>query len=187
MYTPKRLSRKKPDRHTPVFLSGEQTPEEMLEVVKAFHFGLLDRREKIIIELERKYRAEGNPLAAWDAYVLCREWGKTIPEWVLQYLDRSAKRLMSAIPGKVSGKKPPDHVLESFGMKTRGKGNSFSRHLESIMRHVVVRMVLEKINENPKRMKAYIFSEVAEELEKKKRFMSNVTVEKWYNELKGKL
>jgi hypothetical protein len=159
------------------------TPEDW----KVFFDGLIGHRKRIIAELERKYRVERNPLAAWDAFIFCREWRVTTPEWVLQYLYGSAKRLMSAVPGKETDRAVEDHIVKALGMKTRGKGSAFSRYLDTLVRHRVVRMVLAKIKEDPNRMKADIFSEVAEELEDKKLYISNVTVENWYNDLKGKL
>jgi hypothetical protein len=39
----------------------------------------------------RHYVETGNPVFAWLAYRECREEGLSIPEWVLEYLDRPAR------------------------------------------------------------------------------------------------
>ena len=36
-----------------------------------------------------------NPYFAWEAYSLCREFGAPVPDWVLVYLDRAARALLS--------------------------------------------------------------------------------------------
>lgn len=51
-----------------------------------------------------RYAREGNPLHAWRAYEESREEGRPVPDLVLQYLDRVARRLfaVSTIHGQVS-------------------------------------------------------------------------------------
>ena len=39
---------------------------------------------------EAAYKESQNPLHAWRAYLYCRRFDLTIPQWVLQYLDRAA-------------------------------------------------------------------------------------------------
>lgn len=38
----------------------------------------------------------GNPLAAWDAFMVAREYNEPIPDWVLEYLEMVGKRLLKA-------------------------------------------------------------------------------------------
>ena len=45
--------------------------------------------------LEVQEATTGNPFFAWEAYRLCREFGATVPDWVLGYLDRAARALLS--------------------------------------------------------------------------------------------
>ena len=42
------------------------------------------------------YEETGNPLAAWDAFLFARENNLPLPEWVLKYLDGTARRLLRA-------------------------------------------------------------------------------------------
>ena len=44
-------------------------------------------------EYERLYRRTGNPLYAWESWRIARHNGLAIPEWVGEYLDRSAESI----------------------------------------------------------------------------------------------
>ena len=47
--------------------------------------------------LHNIYKDKGNALAAWDAYKIARDLKmKPIPEWVLEYLDETAFRLLKS-------------------------------------------------------------------------------------------
>ena len=45
--------------------------------------------------LEFNFADADNPYFAWEAYSLCREFGATVPDWALNYLDRAARALLS--------------------------------------------------------------------------------------------
>ncbi|ADH86823.1 hypothetical protein [Desulfurivibrio alkaliphilus] len=45
--------------------------------------------------LRADYEKTRNPLIAWHAYHHARALRKPVPEWVLEYLDKSAKRLLN--------------------------------------------------------------------------------------------
>jgi hypothetical protein len=47
-----------------------------------------------LLDARRKYEMTGNPLYAWETFASCRSAGEDIPEWVLEYLDRAAGKLL---------------------------------------------------------------------------------------------
>ena len=80
--------------------------------------------------LKRQYRTTQNPLYVWAAYRACRAAKATIPEWVLEYLDRSAEHLLELEQEFKTGRNPKETVsaiADAFEMKTRGAGTVFSR------------------------------------------------------------
>ncbi|MEX2222776.1 MAG: hypothetical protein WEG40_13345 [Candidatus Rokuibacteriota bacterium] len=80
-----------------------------------------------IAECQRLYEEQGDPLRAWQAYVIARALGIEIPGWVTAYLDRVAKQLAElsnsepkAIAGALAG------ALE---IQRPGAGTVFSRRM----------------------------------------------------------
>jgi hypothetical protein len=133
--------------------------------------------------IEESYKKEKNPLLAWEAYLYARKQKKEIPDWVFAYLDASAQRLFENIPSRNAS----THIASAFGMYSQGKGNIFSRFIGYKERCKVVLTVMKKIQENRNMSVSQICGEVATELNKKGKLVSNVTVEKWYKNLKNTL
>jgi hypothetical protein len=133
--------------------------------------------------IEESYRKDKNPLLAWEAYLYARENKKPIPGWVLEYLDASAQRLFEKIPRKNAS----NHIASAFGMYSQGKGNVFRRFFGFKERCKVVLSIMQKIQEDKKMNLSQICGDIASELEKTGRLVSNVTVEKWYKELRNTL
>ncbi len=158
---------------------NEQDPD-LRRTIAAF-----DRRFRIIYEMERRFLAEGTALAAWDAYLTCRQWNLPIPEWVLRYLDGAATLLVARVPGK----KTAEHVAEAFGLHSAsGRGNVFTQYLTLLERQRVVREVLAMKRANPTETDVQIFMDVAENWTTKKgKEISCETVRNWYYDLKDKL
>jgi hypothetical protein len=79
---------------------------------------------------EREYKTTGEALHAWRAYLYCRRFDLTIPQWVLQYLDRPALKFYK---WSQPHSDPPDKVgpavaeaLELKGPGRSGRGNVFA-------------------------------------------------------------
>ena len=60
------------------------------------------KRESFLEVFREDFEKTGNPLAAWDAYLLAREDGKPVPEWVLEYFDMVGKRLLKTSKHKAT-------------------------------------------------------------------------------------
>ena len=85
-------------------------PEEKLRVVIRSMGGVVGRRKVWLEYLCAEYEKTNNPLYAWDARSLAREWGLPVPAWVEEYLDRAGKTLLHA-------EKKADDVSGAFGFK----------------------------------------------------------------------
>ena len=155
----------------------ELTPEEFLSRLKEIGRGK-GKVVHLIEHLEEEFREEGNPLAAWEALLISRKAEIPIPEWVNVYFEGSARRLFEKPP---KGNNPaPAHILASLGMSTYGKGNIFSRYFAVHDREEVVKAVLRKVKEDPRKDLEQHYSAVAEEMKEKGKNISNVTIAKWF-------
>jgi hypothetical protein len=109
-----------------------------------------DKRWAILFERERKFRHYKNPVAAWDAYAFARRENLPIPPFVYDYLDASAKRLLT-MPEEKTG----DHLVKVFGFGGRAQGTVFTRHQSTVKGHRFAHMVLhERKKDDEKRWKA---------------------------------
>lgn len=153
----------------------ELSPEEFTRRLKA-----VGRGDYYFDWLKAAFEEEDNPLFAWAAFHTAREKKLPIPEWVLRYLDGTAKRLFN----KPKKKEVPVHVSHALRIRTYGKGSSFSRFFDVLNRLRVVEAVMARIKGNPKNPPTLqrACCDVAEEMEKQGEKISNVTIEKWFRQ-----
>jgi hypothetical protein len=84
--------------------------EEKLKDVFRGASEFVERRKAWLRYLDSEFQKTKNPLCAWDARSLAREWGLPTPEWVESYLDRAGAKLLHAenkadvIPGALGFK-----------------------------------------------------------------------------------
>jgi hypothetical protein len=138
---------------------------------------------KRMMRFKKEYELTGNPLIIWEALLLCLENDYRLPSWINAYLKESALNLLSLDPSpRMAGK-----IAPALGFYTN-KGTVFSQLREARLRFKAVEMVIEaKLCNLSKRLED-IFSEVAENLPKRKgKFISNQTIERWYDALKNDL
>lgn len=132
-----------------------------------------------ILEAHRKrFEHGGNPLSAWDAFLLARRMKEPIPEWVLAYFEKAGEALCKLPKGKTSS-----HVMTALGIQTRGKGNAFSRYLDEITRWRVVRRCVQLHEEKPGWAYEQIYMDVANEFYDKGVDLQIRTIEEWFREL----
>lgn len=116
--------------------------------------------------LEEEFKEEKNPLSAWQALLVAREHRKPVPEWVLQYLAKSAEWLFTFRKGRPPGKgETAGHVLAALGMDSVGKGNVFTRFYDSRDRETVVKAVFREIKKDPTEDWTEIYTRVADQVE----------------------
>jgi hypothetical protein len=135
-------------------------------------------KNRILCSMQVRFEHGGNPLAAWDAFLRARWMKEPIPEWVLAYFEKTAEALCKIPKGK-----PPEHVMRSLGLQTRGKGNAFSRYLDEITRWRVVRRCIQLHEEVPNCPYEKIFMDVVEEFYDKGIDLQIRTVEEWFGKL----
>jgi hypothetical protein len=139
---------------------------------------------KKMVLFKKEYGLTGNPLIAWEALLLCLENDYRLPSWVNSYLKESAINLLSLDHApRMAGK-----IASALGVYTGGRGTVFSQLQATRLKFRAVEMVIELKLSNPLKRLEDIFSDVAEKLPKRKgKFISNQTVEKWFDELKDTL
>ncbi len=82
------------------------------------------RHRNHLARLQFQWQGSRNPLFIWHAYRWCRAWKLPLPDWVLAYLDRVARRLFEF------ERKPPtrtsDACADALGMDKGGRGTFFA-------------------------------------------------------------
>jgi len=152
----------------------ELPPKEFLRKIRD-----VGRTGGFLAKFEEGYHRERNPLYAWEAYFLARKYKLGIPEWVLEYLDRTAFRLFEKPPKKDASR----YIAKALNLHTRGKGNIYSRYFDLQDRLRAVEAVIRKIKKSPQEDLEQIYCEVAEEeTDCSGKPISNVTVGKWFQE-----
>ncbi len=72
------------------------------------------------------FRRDGNPLDAWDAILLARARGDTLPQWVMDYLATCAAGIHDLRVESRAGKATkPAMIARALGMVSRGPGTVF--------------------------------------------------------------
>ena len=89
------------------------------------------------------YLRTGNPIHLWSVYLLARQGGVPIPDWVLEYLDKAA-RVLTAPNGPTS----PTAVADALGLATKG-GPSKTRQAEMDQRDLAIVEHIEVLKDLP--------------------------------------
>ena len=74
---------------------------------------------------EHRYKKSKNPLYAWLAFQQAHELDLVVPEWVLDYLLKTADDLLKISGGL--GNATQSAIAEALGLKTAGAGSQFKR------------------------------------------------------------
>jgi hypothetical protein len=128
------------------------------------------------------YQKQKNPYAPWLAYKLSRELGEDVPEWVLSYLDNSAKRINNLD----SSKNKKNDLLKALKFNKPKGERSFATELKQVMKYLPSTIdcyMLAKIGDRKKpelKRIVDIFSTVAGELS-----LEEETLHKYYYRYKS--
>ena len=112
------------------------------------------------------YKKQKNPYAPWLAYKLSRELGEDVPEWVLSYLDSSAKRINNLD----SSKNEKNDLFKALKFKKTKGARSFATELKQVLKYLPATIdcyMLAKIGDRKKpelKRMADIFSTVSDAL-----------------------
>lgn len=136
--------------------------------------GLAIVRDSFLNELEQEYNRTENALFVWEAHRLARRWKKPIPEWVLQYMDGTARGLLNPNNSE-------SDISAILDLDQRGKHTKFSQFYDSLLRKAAACKVANLIEEGKSHdpfadARDYIWKEFGKEYEIS-------TIAQWYKNL----
>ncbi len=128
------------------YLLPPEVPESgPVEVrLKAYFRGLdiiQQQKKRSLDGFKLDYEETGNPLAVWDAYQFVRENSLPLPEWILKYLDGTAKRLM-----RTDNK--ANKLDWCFGFDSSGGSGPWKQYKSYRERIIAISYVIDQINKN---------------------------------------
>jgi hypothetical protein len=98
-------------------------------------FFVIDIKRSIIREYASRFGRTGYVMYAWKAFLEARSIGDPPPEWVLQYLEKSASVFWDSWELSYQGHRPEVAFLEAFGIrpprsekKKSGRGTIWTRY-----------------------------------------------------------
>ncbi|MBB5348267.1 hypothetical protein JWG42_05155 [Desulfoprunum benzoelyticum] len=141
-----------------------------------------DRHRALIDDAEVEYRKDGNPMHAWDIFMLCRRDKWPIPEWVMRYLDQTADRLTATDAG-------PDELGECLGFKAkktpcRGGRQGMSQYRLAVIRREAIAHIVNWLREHPLETIEEACQYAYDKINSRWGFVSKdpiLTLKKWYN------
>jgi len=92
------MPKKRQPQELPIHLQYAEKPsadDDQIEFIVRKQKAWNERHRSLIDAAEAQFKEDGNPLHAWDIFLLCRRDKWPIPEWVFQYLEESAYRMMN--------------------------------------------------------------------------------------------
>jgi len=92
----------------------------MADEVKELDDLITRHHKKILADHRRKYDRGVDPFAAWNALLLCHDWGRKIPSWVMGYFVAAAKRLDNVDVHNAEPRKRTALLAEALGFKQPG-------------------------------------------------------------------
>ena len=139
-----------------------------------------ERRMELMNHLETEFSKKGNPLFAWDAYIFARRKRELIPEFVLEYFDKVAQRMMKA------ENKPAMNLRKIMGFRDLGGGpQEWEQYHSHVMREETICQVLNYLQQQPNASISKACEHAAEWLLKKCGIKRKTgTIEGWYKEHK---
>ena len=98
------------------------------------------------------YRERRNPFDALEAFVIARRAGLPIPEWILEYFERAAKRVMLRARGDRENR--PREIAEAFDLAPARTGRQGRRPdaMEQLDHDHRAAMMVEAVAEARKRL-----------------------------------
>ena len=139
------------------------------------------REEQVTAQLpflEFRFADSDNPYFAWEAYSLCREFGATVPDWAMDYLDRAARALLSG-----------GDERRALGFKSKRGRDSKLREYRRVERDVRLALDVDRELRSMTKPKLVIACEIVAERYNKgrrgKEMISGKTAERAYKEVFG--
>ncbi len=85
---------------------------------------------RVIEDQRERYEHEGNIFAAWYAYLVARQTGAAIPDWILEALDDVSTRLFGLYLDSTSGRKVSNaDIAKAVKLSgSQGRRNAFTKY-----------------------------------------------------------
>jgi len=137
------------------------------------------RKKKLWLDevFQRDFAETGNPLAAWDAFLLARKMKEPIPGWVLEYLEMVADRLLR--PNNTASR-----TAWCLGFQGGAGPGPWKQYLSYQVRRTAIAHMRRKAKTQPEKAIDDLCVEVVGEV--KKRWGVTVewdTIKRWYYEM----
>ena len=97
------------------------------------------------------YKKTNNTLFLWSVYRLCREENIAIPEWVYEYFDKCADKLLT--DNDLPGDKVAPLCSEALGFKSLGPGTPWKEVKKEIIKSKAHRAVKDAEKASPKNLR----------------------------------
>ena len=106
-----------------------------------------ERRDDLMKHHQTEFSKTKNPLVVWDAYILARMRRKLIPDFVLEYFDEVANKMMK--PGNL-----PEDLPEIMGFRLNtttmnGGSQAFQQYKDRVVRQDAVGQALNYLKQHP--------------------------------------
>ena len=108
------------------------------------------------------YKKTNNPLFLWSVYRLCREENIAIPEWVYEYFDKCADKLLT--DNDLPGDKVAPLCSEALGFKSLGPGTPWKEVKKEIRKSKAHRAVKDAEKASPKNFRYEILEDAIKRL-----------------------
>ncbi|MGD8993030.1 MAG: hypothetical protein PVI00_16350 [Desulfobacterales bacterium] len=105
-----------------------------------------------------------NPLFVWEAFKLCREHGKEVPDWVYEYFENVASNLLSLSEReKMSKQRAANEVYEALEMSQLSPRDIFDRFSLYKRNQNIVQRICSLIEDKKKKV-THAVAAVSEEM-----------------------
>jgi hypothetical protein len=134
--------------------------------------------------LKAVYERERNPYFVWLAYdfsrhIIKRNPNFPLPEWIYEYLDEAAEKLLR-IRGK---KKMGSKIASALNMIPSGP-SIFTKAQDWWLRFIAIQLVLVKKGANPEKNYEDIYVDVAKSLFYMGEHIEHSTIQTWFSDWK---
>ena len=138
------------------------------------------RKDNWAENFQLRYQNTGNPLSVWDCYLFARRNKEPVPDFVFEYLDQVAEKLLKTD----NDLKSVGWCLEfDLGRKDKGGRSAFTQYADYLKRRETVFAVHKELSANPKLSIESACELVADKFQYKKKVKSD-TIKKWYVTIK---
>jgi hypothetical protein len=116
---------------------------------------------KLSLDPRRKFEMTGNPIYVWEAFKFYRSMKKQIPEWIMEYLDHAASKLLQHAQHEPAKGEASIAIAAAMDMNRGGQGNVFTQYAANEKNesdHRILQAVSDRIKAGEKPKHAFEFA-----------------------------